>query len=106
MSKRQSWRRILDVEMQKWSSMSYDELVHRLQELQDYRVKGEPHDYQVEVQLLEKTQEYVHVMVAVDDGTLPQSLVPVSDSFICRRVGSSTPDGGAGHGPDDLSKPR
>jgi hypothetical protein len=36
----------------------------------------------VEVEILENTAQYIHVMVAVDDGSLPASLSPVARSFI------------------------
>ena len=38
--------------------------------------------YQVEVEILENTEKYVHVLVAVDDGTLPAAMLPLSASFI------------------------
>ena len=38
--------------------------------------------YQVEVEILENTEKYVHVLVAVDDGSLPAGLLPLSSSFI------------------------
>jgi hypothetical protein len=40
----------------------------------------------VEVELLENTEEYLHVMVGIDDGSLPASMFPVSQSFICRKA--------------------
>jgi hypothetical protein len=36
----------------------------------------------VEVQLLENTESYLHIMVAVDDGALPASLLPLTETFI------------------------
>ena len=38
--------------------------------------------YQIEVELLENTDAYVHVMVAVDDGRLPYSIKPLTQTFI------------------------
>jgi hypothetical protein len=38
--------------------------------------------YQVEVEILENTEKYVHVLVAVDDGSLPAAMLPLSTSFI------------------------
>ena len=46
------------------------------------RVEFEGKKYQVEVQLLENTDKYVHVSVAVDDGSIPASFRPLSSSFI------------------------
>ena len=41
--------------------------------------------YQVEVEILESTEEYFHVMVPVDDGSLPASMMPETQSFICNK---------------------
>lgn len=38
--------------------------------------------HQVEVEILEDTTAYLHISVAVDDGTLPSSIFLASDSFI------------------------
>jgi len=35
--------------------------------------------------MLESTEEYFHVMVAVDDGSLPASIVPETRTFICNK---------------------
>jgi hypothetical protein len=45
--------------------------------------------YQVEIETLEKTEEYVHVAVSVDDGHLPASICPATDSFIQKKPSSS-----------------
>jgi hypothetical protein len=39
----------------------------------------------VEVELLENTETYLHVMVAVDDGTLPASMLPLTGTFIRKK---------------------
>jgi len=49
-------------------------------------VEFESKRYQVEVQLLENTENYLHVMVAVDDGGLPASILPLTHSFICQKT--------------------
>jgi hypothetical protein len=38
------------------------------------------------VQLLENTEQYLHVMVAVDDGSLPASISPLTHSFIRQKT--------------------
>jgi hypothetical protein len=65
--------------------MSCGDLVSELHETQAYEVEFESKQYQVEVELLENTKEYLHVMVAVDDGSLPASLLPLTHSFICKK---------------------
>jgi hypothetical protein len=82
MKRRDIWRRVLAAEVQRWSALSAEELLAKLDDIQVYEVTldGKPH--QVEVQLLQDRPEYVQVMVAVDDGSLPQSIVPVTEIFI------------------------
>ena len=89
MSRRDEWRKILDPEVQRWSALSWQELVSRLQDIQCYEVKIDAKAYQVEVELLENTDTYVHVMVAVDDGTLPASMMPLTETFIREKRPSS-----------------
>jgi hypothetical protein len=85
MSRREQWRKVLDSEVQRWSGMSYDQLVSGLRDLQAYEVEFDSKTYQVEVEILEHTDSYVHVMVAVDDGSLPASISPSTHTFICQR---------------------
>jgi len=68
--------------------MSCAQLISPLSGEQAYEVEFESKKYQVEVELLENTAHYVHVMVAVDDGILPASIVPLTSFFICRKDGS------------------
>jgi hypothetical protein len=89
MSRRDEWRKILDPEVQRWSALSWQELVSRLQDIQCYEIKSNAKTYQVEVELLENTDTYVHVLVAVDDGTLPASMTPLTESFIREKRPSS-----------------
>ena len=82
MTRRQEWQRVLDSEVQRWYAMSCEELLSELTDLRVYEVEVDSKKYQVEVELLENTDRYVHVMVAVDDGSLPASLSPVIRTFI------------------------
>jgi hypothetical protein len=75
------WRKVLDAEVRRWSAMSRQELVSRLDDVQCYEVEFDSKTYQVEVQLLENTEEYLHVMVGVDDGSLPASIAPWTETF-------------------------
>src|SRR5690348_15577967 len=86
MSRRQLWRRALDAELHRWSRKSADELIAELRELQAYEIVFEDRDLQVEVHLLENTQDYVHVALSVDDGVLPAAIVPSTSSFIVRKT--------------------
>ena len=72
----------MDAEVKKWSAKSCAELVAALLDVQAYEVEFERNKYQVEVQLLENTDKYVHVVGAVDDGSIPASFHPLSESFV------------------------
>ena len=85
MSRRDEWRKVLDSEVRRWSAMSCERLVSALRDSVVYEVEADSKMYQVEVELLKNTDRYVQVMVSVDDGSLPQSIVPASHSFICEK---------------------
>ncbi len=59
-----------------------------LRDVEHYEIECELKTYQVEVELLEKTERYVHVLVAVDDGSLPASIVPSCRSFVRHKADS------------------
>jgi hypothetical protein len=82
MNRGEQWRLVLEIEVRKWSAKSSDEPVAALLEVRAYEVEFDGKRYQVEVQLLENTDQYVHVGVNVDDGSLPASFRPLSDSFV------------------------
>jgi hypothetical protein len=82
MTRREQWRPVLQAEVKRWSAMPTQQLISELKDEQTYQVKFQSKEYNVEVQLLENTAKYIHVGVAVDDGSLPASFHPLSDSFI------------------------
>ena len=65
-----------------WNGKSCINLIAELSDVQSYEVEFEGKKYQVEVQLLENTDRYVHVGLSVDDGSIPASFCPLSESFI------------------------
>ena len=89
MSRRAEWQVVLDSETKRWSSMSCDHLIAALRDVRAYEIEVDSKQYQVEVQLLENTNAYVHVQVAVDDGSLPGSIMPWTQSFICQKSPAS-----------------
>jgi hypothetical protein len=89
MADKKAWREVLDAEAQRWSSMSSDELLSELHEVQAYEVERDSGKHQVEVELIENTDTYIHVMIAVDDGHLPASLSPVTTTFIRPKLPSA-----------------
>ncbi len=93
LKRREQWRPVLDAEVKGWSAKSYEQLTSELTEEQVYGVELNGKYYQVEVKVLENTEKYLHVVVAVDDGSVPASFRPLSSSFIrekhggnCRRI--------------------
>jgi hypothetical protein len=85
MDRREQWQKVLDSELKRWSALCYQQLASELQQLQAYEVEIDSKKYQVEVELLENTQDYLHVIVTIGDGSLPASISPLSHSFICRK---------------------
>jgi hypothetical protein len=85
MNRREEWRKVLDREVQRWSTMTFEQLLSELRELQVYELECDAKTYQVEVQMLTQTNESLQVMVAVDDGSMPASLVPATHIFIRNR---------------------
>jgi hypothetical protein len=75
----------------RWSALPWEEVAFKLRDLQTYEVKLDSKTYQIEVQLLENTEKYLHILVAVDDGSLPASLFPAARSFILTKILPTTP---------------
>lgn len=89
MERRTELRDVLDAEMRRWSTMSFEELVNELEDTRAYETEVESKRYQIEVQLLERTVDYVHVLISVMDGSLRRFIVPLNGSFICKKEGHS-----------------
>jgi hypothetical protein len=82
MNRREEMERVLSAQSDRWSSMSPEQLTAELRELQAYQVEDGTQTYQFEVELLENTDTYIHVLVAVDDGRIPYSITPLTRSFV------------------------
>jgi hypothetical protein len=82
LKRREQWRPVLDAELKRWGAKSSEQLLAELKEGQAYEIGFENKMYQVEVEILENTEKYIHVLVAVDDGSLPAAMLPLSASFI------------------------
>lgn len=87
-ARRKRWAPVLEAETKRWSAKSCAQLAAELTNEQAYEVEFESRQYQVEVQLLENTPKYLHVLVSVDDGSLPASISPLSTSFLRYKEGS------------------
>ncbi len=88
--RRDAWRPVLAAEMKRWSAMSSERLAAELADDQVYEVEFESRKFQVEVELLENTERYLHVAVSVDDGSLPASIRPLTGSFIRSKESART----------------
>ena len=87
MTRRQEWDRVLTEELERWAAKPWPQV---LADIEDgnvaYEVIWDSKTYQVEADLLENIQEYLHVSIAVDDGSLPESICPAFRSFICKKA--------------------
>ena len=88
MNRRQHWQEVLRAEMQRWSTLPHDQLLAQLRTTGAYEVEQGSHRYQIEIEALKITLDYIHVAISVDDGNIPASFVPATDSFITKTPGS------------------
>lgn len=95
MNRREIWREVLASEVQRWSALPFEALLETLRDLVVHTVKRNSKVYQVEVQLLRKTDTQVRVLVSVDDGSLPASLIPESATFVVERASKPSTSGSA-----------
>jgi len=89
MTRREQWRKVLNAEIHRWSCLPYDQLISQLKTTEVYEVEHDFKKYQIEIEVLEDKENYVHIAISVDDGNLPASLLPATDSFICKKPGTS-----------------
>ncbi len=86
MTRRDEWNRVLAIELERWKAKPCSRLRADLGDGNvAYEVVVDSKTYQVEVDLLEESQAYLHVSVAVDDGTLSPAIVPASRTFIAKK---------------------
>ena len=77
----------LEREVDRWSEKSPDELVEALKRPVGYEQGADGAWRQYEVQLLENTDDYVHVGIGIDDGSEELSRSPLTTSFLVYRDG-------------------
>jgi hypothetical protein len=75
LKRREEWRPALEAEIKRWSAMSCDQLISALSaDEQVYEIEFESKTLQVEVELLENTESYVHVIILSSDGRDTQKI--------------------------------
>ena len=84
MIKKRRLKKILFKEREKYISKSFEDL-SKITEPIVYECSSGKSCYQVEVQLIEKNEEYIHVSIAIDDKSLIRAIFPFSTSFIIYR---------------------
>ena len=80
-------QRLLDAEVDAWSSKTFARLVEELSDVVAYQRGDKTEFHQFEIELIEREADYIHVAVSVDDGSFRRSLAPLSRSFIVFRDG-------------------
>ncbi len=79
-------REVLHLERAKFAAKPF-EVLASLPDPTVYDILHDDKEYNVEVQLLEKKEEYLHVCISVSDGSFIRSCVPLTASFITHRDG-------------------
>ena len=90
-TEKEAWQSVLDAEARRWSAMPLEELATRLRKLAAYEVEFQQKKYQVEVELLRQGDQHLEIMIAVDDGILPRSLLPMMRIISREKFPSSRP---------------
>ncbi len=91
LSRKEKCRPALEAEVARWLAMPWEQIVAELAEVKAYETTVDGRTYQIEVELLENTDAYVHVIVCADDGTFPSGYSPLSASFVLDKRSTPQP---------------
>jgi hypothetical protein len=80
-------RALLSQETLAWAERSPADIVAELAKPQSYRRGTGDTWHEIEVTLLEATDDYIHVKTSIHDGSLVWSLKPMTSSFLIYRDG-------------------
>jgi hypothetical protein len=80
-------RELLSQETLAWAERSPADIVAELAKPQTYRRGAGDTWHEIEVTLLEATDEYIHVKTSINDGSLVWALEPMTSSFLIYRDG-------------------
>ena len=82
-TKRAKLREALEREVEEWNQKQHAELVTLdFPVVYEKTISGVPSAYQVEVELLQKNEQYVYVAISVDDGGINAFFPPTSSLII------------------------
>ena len=80
-------RELLSQETLAWAEKSPADIVAELAKPQTYRRGAGDTRHEIEVTLLEATDDYIHVKTSINDGSLVWALTPITSSFLIYRDG-------------------
>ena len=80
-------RELLSQETLAWAERSPADIVAELATPQTYRRGAGDTWHEIEVTLLEATEDYIHVKTSINDGSLVWALTPITSSFLIYRDG-------------------
>jgi hypothetical protein len=80
-------RELLSEETLAWAERSPADIVTDLATPQTYRRGAGDTWHEIEVRLLEATDDYIHVQTSIHDGGLVWALKPIASSFLIYRDG-------------------
>ena len=80
-------RELLSQETLAWAERSPPDIVAELAKPQTYRRGVGDAWHEIEVKLLETTDDYIHVQTSIHDGSLVWALRPIASSFLVYRDG-------------------
>jgi len=80
-------RELLSQETLAWAERSPADIVAELAKPQTYRRGMGDTQHEIEVTLLEATEDYIHVKTSINDGSMVWALTPITSSFLVYRDG-------------------
>jgi hypothetical protein len=86
MATREEWRPVLEAQVRRWSQIPWEQLVGLLRESQAYEATLDTKKYRIAVELLEEKDASIQFSVAVDDGALTYSALPLCRSVVLSKT--------------------
>ncbi len=80
-------RNLLDAEVRLWTAKPYQQLRDELADVVASQRGQDDGFHQFEVEMIEREETYVHVIVSIDDGSFRRAFSPLTRGFIVHRDG-------------------